>query len=63
MQRKTEPTKRPAEKAVQAILDGVPAATVKDRMAAREARKTELETAIAERQAPPPALHPEMPGI
>ena len=52
--------KRDLDRLVQAIVDGAPAASVKDRMVRLEARQQELETALADRTAPPPALHPNM---
>jgi DNA invertase Pin-like site-specific DNA recombinase len=51
---------RDLDRLVQAILDGAPAATVKDRMAELEARKARLEAAQAREETPPPTLHPRM---
>jgi site-specific DNA recombinase len=48
---------------VQAILDGVPGSRVKDRMAALEARKVELEAVLAEAVEEPVLLHPNMADV
>ena len=52
---------REMERLVDAIVGGVPAAKVKDRMAGLDARKTELEALLADAPEPPPVLvHPRM---
>jgi site-specific DNA recombinase len=51
---------RDLDRLVQAILDGVPGSRVKDRMAALEARKAELEAVLAEAVEEPVLLHPNM---
>ena len=52
--------RQPARCLVQALLDGVPGSRVKDRMAALEARKAELEADLAEAVEEPVLLHPNM---
>ena len=42
------------------VMDGVPAAEVKDEMIANAARREELKAKLAAADAPPPLLHPEM---
>ncbi|WP_215755295.1 hypothetical protein [Acetobacter sp. P5B1] len=51
---------RELNKAVQAILDGVPGSRLKDRIGQLEARKAEIETRLADAPSPPPLLHPNM---
>ncbi|PPC99457.1 MAG: resolvase [Hyphomicrobium sp.] len=52
---------REQDRLVDAIVSGVPAAKVKDRMAALEARKAELEGLLANAPEPSPVLmHPKM---
>jgi len=51
---------RDLDRAIQAILDGVPGAQLKDRIGALEARKTELTERLADAREPPPLLHPNM---
>ena len=52
---------REMERLVDAIVGGVPAAKVKDRMARLDARKAELETLLTDAPEPPPVLvHPRM---
>ncbi|MND38616.1 hypothetical protein D3C80_293230 [compost metagenome] len=51
---------RELDKAIQAILDGVPGAKLKDRIGALEARKIELADLIANADEPPALLHPNM---
>lgn len=54
-------TQRDLDRAIQAILDGVPGAKLKDRIGALETRKAELQAVLAEATEPPPALlHPNM---
>ncbi len=45
---------------IQAILDGIPAKQVKDQIAAREARKEELQARLESRAPDPVVLHPGM---
>ncbi len=45
---------------VQALIDGAPASTVKDKMAELEARKAQLENDLNAALAPQPVLHPNM---
>ncbi|MDE1905548.1 MAG: recombinase family protein, partial [Rhodospirillales bacterium] len=51
---------RELDKAIQAILDGVPGARLKDKIGQLEARKAELTALVAEAKQPPPLLHPNM---
>ncbi|NVN10371.1 recombinase family protein [Nguyenibacter vanlangensis] len=51
---------RELDKAIQAILDGVPGVTLKDKIGRLEARKEELTALLAEAPEPPPLLHPNM---
>ncbi|KXV23391.1 recombinase family protein, partial [Gluconobacter japonicus] len=51
---------RELDKAVQAILDGVPGSRLKDRIGQLEARKAEIETRLADAPTQPPLLHPNM---
>jgi site-specific DNA recombinase len=51
---------RDLDRLVQALLDGVPGSRVKDRMAELEARKAELEPALADAVEEPVLLHPNM---
>lgn len=48
------------DKAIQAILDGVPGAQLKDRIGQFEDRKAELTAFLANANEPPPLLHPNM---
>ncbi|WP_199229733.1 zinc ribbon domain-containing protein, partial [Azospirillum sp. TSO22-1] len=48
------------ERLIQAILDGVPGAQVKDRMILLDARKSELERLLADADEEPVLLHPDM---
>lgn len=54
---------RELDKAIQAILDGVPGAKLKDKIGALEARKIELTEHLANTEEPPPLLHPNMAEI
>lgn len=45
---------------VQALIDGAPASTVKDKMAELEARKAQLENDLNAAPAPQPVLHPNL---
>ena len=54
---------RELDKAIQAILDGVPGAKLKDKIGALEARKIELTERLANTEEPPPLLHPNMADI
>jgi site-specific DNA recombinase len=51
---------RDLDSLVQASLDGVPGSRVKDRMAALEARKAELEALLAKAIEEPVLLHPNL---
>ena len=51
---------RELDKAIQAILDGVPGSRLKDRIGQLEGRKAEIETRLADAPSPPPLLHPNM---
>ena len=53
-------TLRDLDRAIQAILDGVPGIQLKDRIGALEARKAELQAILAEAEEPPALLHPNM---
>ncbi len=48
------------KKLIEMVMDGVPAAEVKDEMIANAARREELKAKLAAADAPPPLLHPEM---
>jgi hypothetical protein len=61
--RELERTDRELDKAVQAILDGVPGTKLKDRIGGLEARKAELTAFLASAEEPPPLLHPSMAEI
>ena len=54
---------RELDKAVQAILDGVPGAKLKDKIGALESRKAELLERISETREPVPLLHPNMAAL
>ena len=51
---------REIERVIQAILDGVPGSQVKEKMAALEGRKAQLESLLASAQEPPALLHPKL---
>jgi site-specific DNA recombinase len=51
------------DRLVQALLDGTPARTVKDRMAQLEVRKEVLEAQLAQNEDVKVAVHPNMAGI
>ena len=55
-----ERVERDLDRAIQAILDGVPGARLKDKIGALEARKAELTAILAEAKEPPALLHPNM---
>jgi site-specific DNA recombinase len=55
-----ERVQRDLERAIQAILDGVPGAQLKDKIGGLEARKAELTDLLANAEGPPPLLHPNM---
>ncbi|MEA2916090.1 MAG: hypothetical protein QOJ15_8171 [Bradyrhizobium sp.] len=55
-----EKVERDLDRAIQAILDGVPGAQLKDRIGGLEARKAELAGLLANSEEPPPLLHPNM---
>ena len=48
------------ERLVQALMDGAPASTVKDKMAELEIERDELRSDLEKESAPPPALHPNL---
>ena len=48
------------DRVIDAILDGVSGAQVKDKMAALEARKAELEDKLETAEEEPVLIHPEM---
>ncbi|MER9395771.1 MULTISPECIES: recombinase zinc beta ribbon domain-containing protein [unclassified Mesorhizobium] len=52
-----ERVRRDLERAIQAILDGVPGAQLKDKIGDLEARKAELTELLANVDEPPPLLH------
>jgi site-specific DNA recombinase len=54
---------RDLDRLVQALLDGAPARTVKDRMAQLEARKNVLEAQLARGEDTKVAVHPTMASI
>ena len=54
---------RELDRLVQAIMDGVPASRVKDRMIELEGRKTELEAQLAEGENEAILVHPKMAGF
>ncbi|NIE81508.1 recombinase family protein [Asaia sp. As-1742] len=54
---------RELDKAIQAILDGVPGSKLKDKIGRLEARREELTALLAEAPEPPPLLHPNMAAI
>jgi site-specific DNA recombinase len=61
--RELERVDRELDKAIQAILDGVPGAKLKDRIGALETRKAELIDLLANAEETPPLLHPNMAEI
>ncbi len=52
--------KRDIDRTIQAILDGVPGAAVKEKMGRLEARKDQLTDQLARAEKPPPLLHPSL---
>ncbi|PRD43039.1 resolvase [Phyllobacterium phragmitis] len=62
-QRELEKTVRDLDKAIDAILSGVPPLQLKERMEKLEARKAELTEMLANVDEPPPLLHPNMAEI
>jgi site-specific DNA recombinase len=52
--------RRDLDRLVQAILDGTPGRVLSDKITKLETRRDQLEAALAEREAPPPVLHPAM---
>ena len=54
---------RELDKAIQAILDGVPGAKLKDKIGGLESRKSELLELVSESKEPVPLLHPNMAAI
>lgn len=55
-----ERVERDLDRAIQAILDGVPGAQLKDKIGALEARKADLTAILAEAKEPSALLHPNM---
>ena len=51
---------RDLDRLVQAIVDGTPARAIRERIETLEARRSELETALADCHTPKPVLHPAM---
>ncbi len=51
---------RGLERLVQALMDGAPASTVKDKMGELETRRDQLRFELEHQSAPPPALHPNL---
>src|SRR5216684_1256415 len=62
-QKELEKVVRDLDRAIQAILDGVPGAQLKDKIGGLEARKAELAGLLANSEEPPPLLHPNMAEI
>jgi site-specific DNA recombinase len=58
-----ERVQRDLDRAIQAILDGVPGVQLKDKIGGLEARKVELTELLANAEEPPPLLHPNMAEI
>jgi hypothetical protein len=58
-----ERAQRDLDRAIQAILDGVPGAQLKDKIGGLEARKAELTELLANAEEPPPLPHPSMAEI
>ena len=58
--RELERVDRELDKAVQAILDGVPGSKLKDKIGGLEARKSELVELVSGTDKPVPLLHPNM---
>ena len=56
-------TTRELDKAIDAILQGVPPLTLKDKITQLEARKAELTEKLANSNEPPPLLHPNMAAL
>ncbi|WP_323009862.1 hypothetical protein [Paracoccus sp. (in: a-proteobacteria)] len=56
-------TTRELDKAIDAILQGVPPLTLKDKITQLEARKAELTEKLANADEPPPLLHPNMAAL
>jgi site-specific DNA recombinase len=54
---------RDLDRAIQAILDGVPGSQLRDKTGALKARKAELAELLANAEEPPPVLHPNMAEI
>ena len=54
---------RELEKAIQAILDGVPGTMLKDKIGVLEDRKIELTALVAQPGEPVPLLHPNLAGV
>ena len=52
--------RRDLDRLVQAILDGTPGRILAEKITELETRRDQLEAALAERDAPPPVLHPAM---
>lgn len=58
--RELERTDRDLDKAIDAILQGIPPLKLKDKIEKLEARKAELTEMLANVEEPPPLLHPNM---
>jgi site-specific DNA recombinase len=58
-----ERVQRDLDRAIQAVLDGVPGAQIKEKIGSLEARKAELTELLANAEEPPPLLHPNMAEI
>lgn len=54
---------RSLDRLVQAVMDGVPATKIKEKMAQLEAKKRALTAIVADAQDPTPLLHPSMAEI
>jgi hypothetical protein len=61
--RELERTDRELDKAIDAILQGVPPLKLKEKIEKLEARKAELAEKLANAKEPPPLLHPNMAAL
>jgi hypothetical protein len=55
-----ERIQRELDRAIQAVLDGVPGSQLKEKIGLLEARKAELTGLLADSKEPAPVLHPSM---